>query len=340
MNQAQPTFSGQNSPTITYGQPTTTISGTLDANADGQLVPAGEEIAITIDGNTQDAFLTGTDGYSVAFNTATIPASATPYTITLNYAGDTDFKSAPTDTSSSLTVNQAQPTFSNLNSPTITYGQPTTTISGTLDANASGQLVPKWEEVAITIDGVTEYAAIDAADNFSLAYNTSIIPALATPYTVGFSYGGDTDFKSASTSSTLTVNKATPYFSVSNYTIAAGTASTTVSGTLEANASGQLVPSGETIAVTLDGVTQYPTLNSSDQFSTAFKTSSLTHAGSSYTIGYSYAGDSNFNSASDTSNVNVTTGAQLLDLNRDHLAPHDPTRRRHHRHPPNQGCLR
>ena len=91
VNQAQPTFSGENSPIITYGQPTTTISGTLDANADGQLVTAGEAIAVTIDGNTQDAFLTGTDQYSVAFNTATIPASATPYTITLNYAGDTDF---------------------------------------------------------------------------------------------------------------------------------------------------------------------------------------------------------------------------------------------------------
>ena len=295
MNQAQPTFSGQNSPTITYGTPTTTISGTLDANASGQLVTSGEAIAVTIDGNTQDAFLTGTDQYSVAFNTATIPASATPYTITLNYAGDTDFLSA-SDTSSSLTVNQAQPTFSGQNSPTITYGTPTTTISGTLDANASGQLVTSGEAIAVTIDGNTQDAFLTGTDQYSVAFNTATIPASATPYTITLSYAGDTDFLSASdTSSSLTVNQAQPTFSGQNSpTITYGTPTTTISGTLDANASGQLVTSGEAIAVTIDGNTQDAFLTGTDQYSVAFNTATIPASATPYTITLNYAGDTDF----------------------------------------------
>jgi hypothetical protein len=201
-------FANLSSSTITYGTATTTISGTLVSNS-SQNVPSGEPIAITIDGNTEDATLNASDQFSVAFNTSSIPASATPYTITIGYGGDANFSSV-TDTSSTLTVNKAQPSFSGLNSHTILVGQATTAISGTLASNST-QLVPKGEPIDVTINGVEQSITLANSDTFSVAFKTSTIPLSATPYTITLSYGGDTNFSPVTdTSTTLTVTTEKP----------------------------------------------------------------------------------------------------------------------------------
>src|SRR5208337_3868405 len=196
--------------------------------------------------------------------------------------------------SSTPTLNQAAPSFSGLSAPTMTYGTAATTVSGHLDGNAGGQPVPAGETVQVTLNGVNQGATLDGSDNFSTTFDTSALDVAGSPYTIGFSYAGDANFTRASASSTLTVNQAAPSFSgLSAPTITYGTASTTISGHLDANAGQQAVPAGETVQVTVNGVNQTATLDSNDDFSTSFDTSALAVAGAAYGIGFAHGGDAN-----------------------------------------------
>ncbi len=107
---AQPVFSGLASQTIVFGTSSVTLSGTVSA---GTVFPAaGETVSITINGATQSATITGSNGaFSTPFNVSAIPASATPYVITYSYAGNLQLAAA-TDSSTTLTVSLATQTIS------------------------------------------------------------------------------------------------------------------------------------------------------------------------------------------------------------------------------------
>jgi len=98
-------FSGLTpSQSILFGATSVTVGGTI---GNGTTFPAsGEIVSITINGTTQTATIGSSGTFSIAFPTATIPASVTPYPITYSFAGDAIF-SAVTDTSTTLTVNSA-----------------------------------------------------------------------------------------------------------------------------------------------------------------------------------------------------------------------------------------
>ena len=100
----------------------------------------------------------------------------------------------------------ATPVFSDLSSPTIVYGATQTTLSGHL--NGVGTLVPSGS-VSITLDGVTEAAAIDSSTgNFSTSFSTAMLGASSTPYTITYAYAGDAHFNAATDGTgTLTVNQ-------------------------------------------------------------------------------------------------------------------------------------
>lgn len=100
-----------------------------------------------------------------------------------------------------------------------------------------------------------------------------------------------------------TIAKATPSFSglIASSSIAYGTTSITLSGKL--SAAGPVYPTnGETITVTINGNAQTTTVNDlPGDFSINYNPSTLPASGTAYTVTYSYAGDSNLNTASDTS---------------------------------------
>jgi uncharacterized repeat protein (TIGR03803 family) len=250
--------------------------------------------------NTLHVF-TGTDG-SYPFDNPVLDSSGDLFGVTVEGGADDDGTVFGV-------IGQPTPSFGNLSSPAITYGTDSIAITGTLDPSSNGQNVPSGETVQVTLNGITQNAALDSNDNFSTTFDTSTLAASTSPYTIGFSYAGDGNFTIASGSSTLTVNPATPSFSgLSAPTITYGTASTAISGTLDANAGAQLVPGGEMVQVTLDNVTQNATLASNGTFSTIFNTGALTVSSSPYTIGFSYSGDSNFNGTTGSSSIAVTPG--------------------------------
>jgi hypothetical protein len=243
----------------------------------------------------QTAAVSSTGAFTASFDTHALAVANSPYRISFSYAGSANFNTATG--SSTLTVIKATPVFSNLSSPTITYGTATTMISGTLLGNG---LTPPGS-VTITINGVSVTATIRGNGSFSATFNTKTLAVTGSPYTVSFSYAGSANFNAATGSSTLTVNKATPVFSkLSAPTITVGTATTTISGILLGNG---LAPSGS-VTITINGVSQTASINSqTGAFSVTFNTSALQVG--TYTISFTYAGDSNFTSATGSSTLKV-----------------------------------
>ena len=90
--------------------------------------------------------------------------------------------------------------------------------------------------------------------------------------------------------------------------ITVGAASISLSGTLSA---GSLhPPAGETVTVTIDGLTQSTTTTGTGgTFTLTFTTSAIPASATPYTISYSYAGDTNFSSATNTSTTLTVSSA-------------------------------
>ena len=137
------------------------------------------------------------------------------------------------------------------------------------------------------VNGVLQSATVSGGA-FSSSFNTAALGVAGSPYTITYSYAGDTNLSAANnTSETLTVTKAAPVFSsLSAPSIVYGAATTTLSGKIS------LVPNGESVSITVNGVQQSATV-SGGAFSSSFNTSALGVAGSPYTITYSYVGDAN-----------------------------------------------
>ncbi len=295
-------FSGlTSSSTIPYGAASVALSGVIGS---GSLhPPTTESVSVTIDGITTTTPIGVGGVFSVAFATSTIPASATPYTISYSYAGDSDFTPA-TNTSTTLTVKQATATFSAVTaSQSITVGAASISLSGTL---SSGSLhPPAGETVKVTIDGISQSTTTTGTGGtFTLSFTTSAIPASTTPYTITYSYAGDTNFSTATnTSTTLTVNSATGTTTFSSVTasqsITYGTSSISLGGTLTSGT--KHPPAGETVKVTIDGLTQSTTTKTGGTFTLTFTTSAIPASTTPYTITYSYGGDANFGPATNTS---------------------------------------
>ena len=98
------------------------------------------------------------------------------------------------------------PVFSGLTSHTNTYGAASVTLTGTVSTN--GTYPASGTVITVTINGSPQTTTIsDSTGDFSINYNTSGLPASATPYTVTYSSAAAAGFNAATnTSTTLTVN--------------------------------------------------------------------------------------------------------------------------------------
>ena len=197
------------------------------------------------------------------------------------------------------------PTFENLAGPTITYGQSTVTLGGQITADSA---YPPGS-VNITLNGVTESAAIDPANgDFSGVFNTSTMGVSNSPYTITYSYPGANDYAAVKdVTKSLTVVPATTQLNgFSSPTEVVATSTTTFSGTLSSNS---VLPVGQSVTVTIDGSngaleSGSGTIGSNGQFSVTLDTGALPVG--AYTVQYTYAGDANFKGSGGTGTLNVT----------------------------------
>jgi hypothetical protein len=178
-------------PTIKVTGGTFTYNGNSDAatatavGIDG-VTPVAGNFSFTYNGSTSPPTQPGT--YSVVASFA--PSNVDYY----NWSG-----------AGTLVINKATPAFSNLGSPTVTFGASTVTVSGHITA---GSVAPGGDDVAVTLNGLTQAATVSGGGSFSTIFN---IQGLSTgTYALGYTYLGDaTHFNAASAGSgTLTIQAA------------------------------------------------------------------------------------------------------------------------------------
>ena len=133
-------------------------------------------------------------------------------------------------------MNQFVPiNFSNMNTPSITYGTSTLTLNGTL---ADGSLIPTGEIVTILLDGQQQMPKIGENGSFSATFDTAGLTVTGSPYSISYQYPSDGKFNSASANGSLTVTKAfvTPVITASakvyDGTLTATLTSETLSGVI------------------------------------------------------------------------------------------------------------
>jgi hypothetical protein len=100
-----------------------------------------------------------------------------------------------------------QPVFSALSDPTVTYGTPSVTLSGTI---LVGSIAPPGS-VSITVGVVTQSAAIQANGNFSSVFDSASLGVASSPYTISYAYAATAGYPAATdTGQVLTVTPVTP----------------------------------------------------------------------------------------------------------------------------------
>jgi hypothetical protein len=271
------------------------LTGTISAA--GPVYPtAGETVVITI-GTAKGTATIGSNGQFTASVTVSSLAVGA-YPIQYSYAGDANLLSAPTDSSTTLT---------------ITAIATTTTLTSSVSPSIFGQSVMFTAKVSASSgtptgtvtfkDGTTTLGTGTLSGN-QATFSTSLLAA--GTHSITGVYGGSSDF-AGSTSAVLsqTVNKATP--SITNPTpsqsVNVGTSTIQLTGTI--SAAGPVYPTaGETVAITIGTAQGTAAIGSNGQFTGSVTVSSL--AVGMYTIQYSYAGDANLLSAPTDSSTTLT----------------------------------
>ncbi len=266
-------FTDLTSPSIAYGTASVTISGILsDGN---QALPDTESVQITLDSVTQSAPI-GTGGtFSTTFDTSTLPASAAPYTVTYNYAGDAIFPAATT--TSAVTVSRDTPTV-NVTDSSGTYKNSafdaTATVTG-LDGSPGSSL----EGIAPEL---TYYAGITATGS-----PLSGAPTDAGTYTVVASFAGSTDYVANTAAPvTFTIRRATPSVSVTD---AGGTYSGSAFG-----ASATVIGLGGSPGSSLEGVAPVLTYYIGSSTTGASLGTNAPTTGGTYTVAAGFPGSADF----------------------------------------------
>ena len=209
----------------TYNPVTATVNDpNYTGSASGSFVinPANATVTATAAGKTYgsaDPALSASETGFTAADAPTIALSATraagenvgTYTITPTANGAATANYNITYVAANFTITQATPVFSNLTPSQISQGRASINVSGTISAGSA--YPPTGETVSITIDSAAVATNIGANGVFSTAISTSSIPASNTPYTIAYSYAGDSNFAYATdTSTTLTVGVGAPTY--------------------------------------------------------------------------------------------------------------------------------
>ncbi len=107
-----------------------------------------------------------------------------------------------------LVISKATPTFVNLTTgAAATYGATAISLNGTV--GATGPVYPAaGETISVAINGNAQNTTTsDSTGDFSINYNLAGVPASGAPYTITYSYAGDSTLTAASdTSTTLALN--------------------------------------------------------------------------------------------------------------------------------------
>jgi hypothetical protein len=250
-------------------------------------------------GNISTVAGNGAAGYSGDGGAATSAALEYPYGVALDTANNIYIADEGNNRIRAVGQVKATPSIFVSCSPNpIAYGSETTTCTATLSGGATGTVTWTINGGAWTTTSLS--GGTTSAGGFS-GWN-------AGTYTIGVAYGGDSNNNPVSSSTTLTISKATPTVSVfcSPNPITYGGANSicTISASDNGTVSG-------TVSLTYNGIA-WTTLPLSSGSGTA--TWSSTSGIGTYTIGATYNGDSNNTTATGSGTVTVNKTSPTVTL--------------------------
>jgi hypothetical protein len=246
--------------------------------------------------------LTYYSGYGVSGSgTSIAPIQAGIYTVVASFAGSTDYASASSQ--STFAITQATPLVEVSDSGGTFNGSAfgaTASVSGVV-SGVDNSFAASLESVSPTL---TYYSGSSVSGS-----GTSIAPTQAGTYTVVASFAGSTDYSSASSQSTFAITKATPLASVSD---SGGTFNGSAFGAT-ASVSGVVSGVDNTFAASLESVSPTLTYYSGSGVSGSGTSIAPTHAGT-YTVVASFAGSTDYASASSQSTFAITQATPLVEV--------------------------
>ena len=199
------------------GGPYAIDQGTLVPNTNYTVAFTGNSLTITkapltvtataatkMFGDAVPAFGGAVTGIQFTDNITAAWATTTPYTPTSNagtYANviggtlsDPDGRLPNYDVTyvpATFTITRATPVFSALSSPSVIFGTPTTTLTGSIGFAGSGAtVVPQGPaSVAVTFNGATVQAPVNSTTGaFSATFTTTTVNVLGNPYSITYNY--------------------------------------------------------------------------------------------------------------------------------------------------------
>ena len=219
------TFSGLSNPSIPYGTPSVTFTGTI---SDSGPVPQGETVTVTVDGTLQGSGTIGANGsFSATITTSGLTVTSTPYYVVYAYTSDGVYGSATA--AGSLSLTQVAP-MENITDNGGPY-------NGTAYA-ATATVTGISETATASLEGVTPtltyFSGTHDLSQLSGVPALSGAPIQAGNYTVEATFPGSTDYSSISSVANFTISRLSPAVSVTDgdgtFDNAPYTASATVTG--------------------------------------------------------------------------------------------------------------
>jgi hypothetical protein len=257
------------------------------------------------DGTTALGSATLSNG-TATFSTSALTVGTHP--ITAVYSGGIQLQQA-TSQAVRITIapNVVPSTLSNLVVPAaVNYGTATSvTLQGLVSGGTTASPVypQNGEQVSITI-GTANATAVTGANGISGSFtvNAPINTLNAGTYSIQYAYGGDTQLKPTSLAyGSLVINPITPAFTVPASSSVDAGSNASVTGSI---AAGTSIPAGSVNVSINNGTPVAATIQPNGSFNITLPTSTL--AIGSYPLAYSFAGVTNFNTASGNGTLVVT----------------------------------
>jgi hypothetical protein len=184
---AAPAFSNLSaSQSVTYGQPSITVSGKLAAVT---AIPAGQMVTIAIGSAAGSATVQGDGTFSTTVNIHTLAASSSPTAIVYQFAATANFQAA-SDASTTLTVNRAVLTVT-ADSANIGYASPIPPLTFNSSGFVNGDTAAIITGALVTSAGPSSapgrypiaQGTLSAGSNYSIAFTPGTL-TIAAPQAV------------------------------------------------------------------------------------------------------------------------------------------------------------
>ncbi len=182
-----------------------------------------------------------------------------------------------------------------------------------LTQNGTNSPVP-GTSVTFTVSSGSNGESAYLSSTTAASQSSAVVSVTATAYDVAGSFSVTAtagNLVPITFDLTVTAPSQPDFSNLTAPTITYGTASVELGGTI---AAGSQIPSGRSVAVTLDGVTQNATIRNDGSFSTAFASSTLAASATPYTVRYAFDSEGNFESATATSKLTVNQAAAQINV--------------------------